>query len=83
MNDIRKAKTLYTQKRDIMKGLTELYAEKVPLWHQADRQARTKKPGKEIECVYRQKPQKCECGVTAGCISSLIVGKSTVSIACV
>ncbi|KJA19668.1 hypothetical protein HYPSUDRAFT_204406 [Hypholoma sublateritium FD-334 SS-4] len=58
MNDIRKAKTLYTQKRDIMKGLTELYAEKVPLWNQADRQAQTKKPGKEIECVYRQRPQK-------------------------
>ncbi len=57
MNDIRKARGLYEKKRDIFKGLTELRAEKVPLWHQSDRQSRVKRPGKEIECVYRQTSQ--------------------------
>ncbi|KJA14195.1 hypothetical protein HYPSUDRAFT_150698 [Hypholoma sublateritium FD-334 SS-4] len=58
MSDIHRAKALFTTKREILKSLTDLYSDRVPLWNKADRTVCPPKSGKEVQCVYRQKSEK-------------------------
>lgn len=58
--NLQKSKTLFDQKRGAFMSLSELYASKVPLWNQADREMCKVGPDKEVICVYRQSQKKGE-----------------------
>ena len=57
-NQIIEAKRLYLQKRDHFRGLSELFATKVPKWNKLDRNSRVTSRNKEVQCVYRFNQKK-------------------------